>query len=685
MLRRDSISEKLEPIIAAQVGTKNNLDALVSGIEACMHDVWEELDERQTMIEDLYFKQEDGREQRVKALQEEVNGLEVDLAEQDRLYVRSEQELRRREATIDRLQLDMASMALDKEQYLADSQQLERLLKEHAELKDDSDNKASLLSELQNKLQETTEKLVSEEQRHQKHYDELQRRMEQQVAEAEATQALAVEAAQQETMLKMNEMKANNDMQLTQAKDQCTALKKGLDEAKERMTAIEAECSKTADRATDLEKQLQSSRAELAEGIEQFNLKDAEQQTAKEQQSKLVQDLQTKLAHAEVSFKTLCSNTKSYDEAARTILRSMKDWTENYASIKSMFRDMRKDGKKDDILKGIDSKLKPLVELQLLQTAVSQYCETHKEATQLLSGRLTTNKTATRVLSSFESLNTVADSVLDRMRRVIVKSPASNASSPQPPSVQIEQERRRVGEQPKSILKMVPQAFEDDEEDTRGEEEALRELLSNTSLNRGPYNRPVVGRKSQTGLSVTRLSQENPSISSGTDSALRQGAGTAPSTKRKQSFEYDLGSTEARSTKKKMLTSSVPGFSSPPEHAQTRADLGSNPDAPRKARWRGMINDEQPSSPIPSQSSQEQAQSHGTVFRSHGRSGRSTTTRSRPSRHESNDPLSAFYGVNQTTGMARAKKEDSQESLMHSQDLGDDGDISFSSRYFFGS
>ncbi|KAJ4418071.1 hypothetical protein N0V82_005825 [Gnomoniopsis sp. IMI 355080] len=644
------VFEKLEPMIAAQVQTKTSLDALVSGVEACMNDIWEELNERQTMLENLYLKQEAQREQRVNLLQQEIEGLEEELAQQNQLFFRSEQDLRLREATINKMQLDMASLAQEKEQHLAVSKHIDRLREEHARLMEESATKASLVSELQSKLQESAAKLASEEQKHQEQNDEVQRVMEQQVAEARAAQVQAVEAAQQDVMLRMNEVKTDIEARLDQALHRRTELQTELDEAKEKMTAIEAERSKTSEKAITLENKLQLSRAEVAKGIEQLSLKDAEQQAAKEQQSKLVQDLQTKLASAEGRFNTLCSNTKSYDKAAQTILRSMKDWTQNYATIRSMFRDLRKNRDKDGILIDIDMKLKPLVELQLLQTAVSQYCQSQKEAAQMLSEDPITNNTATRMLPAFDSLNKAAGNLLEGMRRVTVMSPASNVSSPQPPSVQIEQERRRMREQPKSILKLVPRAQQDIEEDAR------RELLSNTSMNRGPYNRPVAGRS---------------------DGTLYRGAGTAPGTKRRQSFEQqEAGRPEGKSVKRETPINPLSGFSSPPERAMTAQGFDSIPHAPREAGWGGMGNKEQLSSPAPSQSSQEQSQSQATATGSHINSGSisigsSIKVRNRPIRRSSNDPLHMFFTHPHSADVPRAK-EGSQESLTHSQDVGED-------------
>ncbi|KAJ4393696.1 hypothetical protein N0V93_002911 [Gnomoniopsis smithogilvyi] len=676
-----SISEKLEPINAAQVHAKTSLDALTSGVEACMNDVWEELDERQTMLETLYLKQEAGREERVGALQRDMKELEKDLAHQDQLLLQSEQDLQQREATIAKLQLDIADLAKNKEQTLAELNQMDQLREDYAKMTEEAACRASLASDLENKLQETTTQLVREEQDHQKHIEELQRLMEQQVADAIAAQVEAVEAAQQDAMVKMNETKAGIDARLAQALKERATLQNELDEAKLKMIEMEAESSRISGTATDLKKELQSSRAEVAKGKQTANLKDAEQQTAIDQQLKLIHELRTKLANAEGSFNTLCNNTKSYDRAAQTILRSMQDWTKNYATIIANFRDLKKNVNKDAILKDINSKLRPLVELQLLQTAVSEYCQTQKEAAQLLSEDSATAKTATSVLPSLGSVSMAAGRLVDRMRRVTVMSPASNASSPQPPSVRIEQERRRIEEQPKSILKLVPQIQHDGEDDARREEDARRELLSNTSINRGLYNRPVAGRKSQTGQLVASLSQRTPSTLSGSDGAVARGAGNAPGIKRKQSSEQEPGTAEGRSVKRKALANSMVGFSSPPEYAKNQPDLDPVPCAPRKAGWKDMVEEEQPSSPPPSQSSQEQSQRQSAIIRSQKKNGGSILTRGRP--FKGNDPLSMFFEHPYKDGGIREKAE-SQESFMHSQDIGNERDFRNSSRFSFG-
>lgn len=659
LLRRIRISEKLEPILAAQLQSKNSLNSLCSGVEACMDEIWIELEDRQTMLEEYCIKQDADREEHVELLNQEIEEVQRDLGQQNEMFLQSEQDVREREATIEKLQLDIAGLAQAKDQHVAKSKQLDRLREECARVKDDSTVKASLISELQSKLQESTSKLAMEEQKHQEHSNELRELMEQRVSEAKAAQIQAVEAAQHDAMLRMNEIKADINAQLTQALEQRTALQKEVDGAKQKIITIEADSSRISEKATHLEAELEQSRAEVVNGRETV-LNSAELQAAKEQQVKLVQDLQSQLAIAEGRFHKLATNARSYDKAAQMVLLSLRQWTQNHAAIQSMARELREDRNKKGIPNAIDPRFKPLVELHLLQAAVAQYCQTQKEAAQMLPGD------STAPSSTIGSMEWAAEKVLERMRRVTVMSPANNAPSPQPPSVQIEQERRRMGEQPKSILKFVAQA-------QRGsEEEFHRELLSNATMNRGPYNRLVAGRKPRTELSAGFLSQR---LDSGSDSVPEQQVGTArdagETTKRKQDDQKEPDHKRVKSLKREQSTYSTSLFSCPPEHVEGGPSSGNTAlRTIRNAGRTGMVNSEQPNSAASSQSSQEQPQSQANTTRPAFRTGHVFNTRSRPSQSSSHDPLALFYQRRRST---RANEE-SQESLTHSQDLDDRDD-----------
>lgn len=645
-----------------------------------MNDILEDLDERQTVIERLYLTKEHERENRVQLLQEEVEGLGKDLDQQNQLVFRSHQELRQRQESIDKLHIDMANLEQENERYLANSEQIERLRNEYEEVEGESTSKTSLISELQSKLQEATVQLAVEKQKHQEEHARFQGLMQKQVAEAKAAHIQAVEAAQQDAMLKLNEVKADIDERLTQALDERTALRQQLDEAKKNMLSIEAERSRASDKAINLEKELHASRAEMVKGIEQATLNDAKQQAAKEQQTKLIQELQTKLSMAEGSFDKLRHTTKSYDEAAQAILSSMKVWTASYANIRSAFRDLQQSKDQNGILKGIDSKFKPLVELQLLQVAVSRYCQAQKEAAHLLSGDSAAAKTVTSTVPVMESLSLAAGNVLDRMRRVTVMSPASNASSPQPPSVQIEQERRRLVEPARSILKLIPNTRRDIADDTRPGEDADEQLNNNTSINRGPYNRLVAGSNSQAGLPLTRLSHRPPSNHSGNNSVSARN-GATPGAKRKQNSGEEPQHKDSRTVKRFASAVSMLASSSPPESSHNRTRLNPGSHASRKASLRGMVNLEQPGSLNASQSSQEQSQSQSAVLNTRTEFENLDITHGRPSQRNSNDALSLFSAQPHPVSSFRAKGE-SQDSLTHSQDV-TDRDFSIPSRYSF--
>lgn len=653
-----------------------------------MNDIWDDLDERQTAIEDdyilyeeAYLRQEHEHEQRVRLLHEEVRVLENDLAKQNQLVLRSQQELQQRQASIDKLHSDIENLAQDKEKHLDDSEQLERLRNEFEDLKNESTTKASMVAELQTELQHAVVQLATEKQKHNEDNDNFQRLMEQQVTKAGAAHIQAVKVAQQDIMLKMNEAKANINEQLTQALDQRSALQHQLDEAKQKMSLIEAESSRATEKATNLEKELHASQAEVAKGIVEASLKNAKQQAAKEQQMKLIQELQTKLSTVEGSFAKLRRTTQSYDEAVQSILSGMKEWTASNANIRSMFRDLQQKKDQNEVLKGIDRKFKPLVELQLLQTAVSQYCQAQKGTAHLLSEDPDSDKTVTSALPVTESLNMAAGRVLDRMRRVTVLSPASNASSPQAPSVQIEQKRRRLVEPTRSILKLVTQNQPDSVGDVLLEEDAHEELRSNTSMNRGPYNRLVAGSKSRAVLPVPRPSQRTPSSRSG-NKCVSDRFQTAPGAKRKQNLEDGSDDEDSRSMKRKTSTISMFALSSPAENANGKARPKSVSRALDKASLREAVDLEQSKSSGASQSSQEQSQSQSAILNTRIKFRDLDITGIRSSQRSSNDPSLLFTAHPHPTRSIRTNEE-SQESLVHSQDLVNDGTFSISSRYSF--
>lgn len=651
-----------------------------------MNDLWDDLDERQTVIEDVclrheevYLREEHEHQQRLQLLNEEIWELENDLAQQNRLVFRSQQELQQRQASIDKLHSDIENMRQDKEKHTADSEQLLRLRKEFEVLKNESTTKASMVAELQSELQHAAVQLATEKQNHNDDKENFQKLMEQQVAEARASHIQAVTVAQQDIMLKMNEAKADVNERLTQALDQCSALQHQLDEAKQKMSLIEAEGSRASEKASNLEKELHASRAEVAKSIEEASLEHAKQQTAKEQQMKLIQELQTKLSTAEVSFAKLRRTTQSYDETAQSILSGMKEWTATYANIRSTFRDLQQRKDQDGILKGIDSKFKPLVELQLLQMAVSRHCQAQKETAHLLSGQPAAEVPST--LPVMEPLNMAAGRVLDRMRRVTVMSPASNASSPQPPSVQIEQERRRMVEPVRSILKLVTHNQRDSIGDARPEEDALEDLRSSASMNRGPYNRLVAGSKSRAILSVPRMSQRRASSRS-VDKCVSDLSVTAPGAKRKQNLEDESGHEDSKSVKRKTFTIPTLGCSSLSENANEGARLNPTPRAPRLASLRDTVDIEQSKSSDASQSSQEQSQSQSAILNTRVKFGDSNIAGGKSSQRSINEP-SFLFTAHPHSARSTRTEEESQESLMHSQDLVSDGDFSISSRYSF--
>ncbi|CAN8098452.1 unnamed protein product [Discula destructiva] len=609
--------------------TKASLIALTSEIARSVDDLYDELEDRQGVIEEYCNQQLSDREASIDILQNHVEQIGAELAHQNELLFDSEETLRARETTVDTLMLEIEALTQAQEQNAAHSEHLEQLRTECTKLKDDSIAQNALVSELRMKLQESTMQLTMEEQKHQQHIEELNKVLEQQVDEAKAVQAQAVETAQQQAMHNMNTFKADIERQLNSTLKERTTLQVELAAAHSKITQIEIEGSKMSEKINSMDMELQSSRADAAKDREQARLQNMEQHAAKEQQLKLVEDLKSQLGKTEARFKKLVENAKSYDRAAQVVVLNLKQWTHNYSTIKIMADDLRKSSKMNEVLKHFDVRFKPLVEMQLLHTAVSQYCHSQKEAAQLLSGRAVTQK----ISQELPALETATGDVVARIPRVIVRSPASIAASPQPPSVQIEQERRRLREQPKSILKATSYVRK-----SRGEQFASEAPSSYTSMNRGPYNRLIAG------------------TSNGPTAAI----GVVEPQKRKQDFGQDPESKRTNGHR----TNSGFGFTSPPKQV-ARSDIKNVPRAPRETGGfrlggvlKGVVNGVRHSSPVGLFKSWED-EPHDNVNMAY--------RRKRASANKDDGALSMFLSRRSDAAAARAN-EKSHQTHAHSQD-----------------
>lgn len=366
---------------------------------------------------------------------------------------------------------------------------------------------------------------------------------------------------------------------------------------------------------------------------------DAAKRRAIDQQSTLINDLQAQLVKAKERFNNLSQNAVEYDKAAQHILESLKQWARRVDAIKELTDDFSK--KQDS--NAIDPRFAPLVELDLLQRAVIQYCETQRKAAMMLSdGNLNGPSQAVRRLSALGN-------ILDHTRRVMVQSPSWNVPSPKPPSIEIEQERRRAAEPPKSIMKPPQQHIEDppnefDTSNFRNESRGTQQPA--IAFTRGPYNRPVAG--SNTRISI---SEEDRSML-GKDKKRKEPAGTEVAAPKKK----------ARPTLKRDES-----ILSTPRVSQAVVDhevaIQEAPGAPRKAENAGMTcKEDESNSPVrSSQGSQDGSQLNGRS----SLKGQLTPRIGQKPPTGSQDPLLLFYA---RRGSTRAN-DDSQTSTARSQDV----------------
>lgn len=259
-------------------------------------------------------------------------------------------------------------------------------------------------------------------------------------------------------------------------------------------------------------------------------------------------------------------------------------------------------------------------------------------------------------------VETAGGSVSARIPRVIIRSPGNSAASPKPPSVQIEQERRRIGEQPKSILK--PTAYTQSRD-----EDISSELANNTWMNRAPYNRLVEGTSAK------------PSVS----------AGAVETRKRKQNFGQESNQKRA----KEATEGSSSAFFSPPGH-DGRSGSRPVPQAPRKpgssqSLIDGIVSPERLSSPSrASQSSQDEPRNGRLLSKPRRQTVKGVETdaltifmrrqheiRTEAAQATQNIQAQTKQGSqnSQNTGHSypsqqRPRAEESQESHTHSQDFG---------------
>lgn len=684
-----SILEKLKPILDSQLETKTDLDHLSAGFEEYVDQLWAALENRQVVLEESIEQRQAESEQKIIILQSELEMTQQECVKQKQLVDTLEAAISERESEIEGLIDEVAELENSQVDSLAQSELLRRVQDEHAKLSEEATAKAVSISELEAKLEETKLALAAEGKKHQTDTNEFRKLLEQRLAEAQTSQAHAVEAAQRSDMLRMNEMKADIEKRLAQALEERAALQNDLEVAKQQIATLGDDGSRSSEKIHHLEQELEKSRFEAVKSKEEMSQKETEQQNVREQQSKLVGDLQSQLASAEQKYNKLVENAKSYDKAAHTVWQSLTQWTSDYAAIQEVHAklDQTKDADPDHI----NPKFKPLVQIQLLHKAIARYCRTQKAAAEMLSAETLGGSADcnTEIQSTSQSCPPTSEALITAsqsstggmmahlLRRVVVKSPASNAPSPTPPSVRFEQNRRRKADPPKPILKLAPDTQVYEAEDQAPPQEPPGRWLyrhgrpvdpASSNLNRGSYNRIVAGSQPPLVLPAIKNGLCRNTLSN--DGVTEQESMTERR-KRKElpDQEAEASRKRARPTTKRQRETIANPQSSPPEpDGKSASDVEHVPRAPRKAGFR-LVTDETPTSPI--RSSQLSRNTHQYRTATGTRAGRLSSDARMPSSKrmsslDSNkDPLSLFFQFRHST----RGNEDSQDSLTLSQDV----------------
>lgn len=619
-----SILGKLEPLLESQLETKAGLDSLSEGLEEYVNEVWAALEDRQAVLEERVEQRQAENEQKTDFLRRELETSEQDRVQQDDFIQGLEQTIEDCQSEIEVLCREVAELEQGQADSLVQAEHLEQIQEEHAKLKEEVTAKTARVSELQASLEKSKSALEMKDKDHRKTTEEIRRVLERRLAEAQSSQIQAVEAAQQNAMVRMNEIKIDLEKRFSQVLEERAVLQKELEAAKQQIMATRDDGSKTSEKIHSLEQELEMSKTETIRIREDVNQRDAEQQIATEQQARLVEDLQSQIESTGKKYNNLVENARSYDVAAHKVLQSLKQWTRDYSAIQELSTELSKTEDRD--VDHIDPRFQPLMQIQLLQKAVAEYCRTQTEAVEMLSGGMSTSddafKTAAQATTRRRSATsgcqeTMSQSslggLLNHLRRVVVRSPADCAPSPTPPSVQNEKERRRAANPLRSIMKpvshsqsqelvndapsqgqltrMVPIRNKSRDRHHRGR------LLESPSVNlkRGPYNRLVAGSQALFNLPVAEKEVGRAS----SDGVMTQEATTEEVKNRKRRLEEPEASRKkAKLTFKKCESSLTTPHSSPPEPvANSGSSVEHAPPAPRKTGYRLNV-DEQPSSPV---------------------------------------------------------------------------------------
>lgn len=692
--------------------------------------LWAAIQEREELLNEFVRERREESTELAAMLQHDLQTKEEELVEQSQYLQDMEETLAQRQDVIDGLRDEIADLERDQAKSMEQSDRLEQLRAKHEQLEGEARAKAALVVELQTKLHETKSAATSQTDEYKKKTESLQQRMNEEVARAQAAQAQAVEKAQRETLQEVNKIRTEFENRLHHARGEGAMLQNELETAKARVLALETDSNGHGQEMARLKTELETAKSKDAGTREEAEKKAEAHRVALEKQSELVNDLEKNLTTWKQNFGNLASNAKAYDKAAFVILGDLKKWTQQNPAIQELASEMSKSQDKGRRQR-LDSQFKALVEMEILQRAVMDYCQEQAKVVDALAkpsqghndaAESLTHATADLSLAAHRAGNStrLAEALLNR--RVTLRSPAQMSPHPRPPSVNTEQTRRRTASPPKSIMKAVlydisssisPPSIaqqqaaqeEEDEEDEEMQQRTIghrrsvgRQVLSEelksrprapfrgslmhggTMLNRGPYNRPVARSNKRADVPVDATGADSSQIPTSAVGDLREDdTCTLPVDGRKRQEASGQDQNVANKRAKRAPTTKEATFT--PRLSPSRGSAEDDPTAPRKRNLRSS--NVQLASPMRtsqlSQAAHRSQNAAGLPSKVQGNGLRSSRRLS--SQSDSQDPQSLFYQHLQS----EPGNEESQESMAFSQDTLGNSQVSLAMpRRFYG-
>ncbi|ROW08475.1 hypothetical protein VMCG_03028 [Cytospora schulzeri] len=502
----------LDRVLGSQAEAQASVQKLSDSIEDYMEDFWSKLEDREDVLTELLEQIKADNEELEINLQlkdEECGALFERLSQMEAMILEREKEL-------GALKEEISEVEQAHAEGVAEITHAQSIRVEYEKLKGDLAEKATFASELQSRLHESESALTTQRQEHAKGTEQLQRLLQQREAEAQAAQKAAVELARKEVMIDMIEAKESIQTLLNKAEEERAALQEELNTARRKISDMEEEDRRSSTTMSSLRSELQAAQSNAVSLRDEASQNETQHQRLMKQHTALITDLEAKLADKDKSIADLSNDAQTYNKQAREVLSILKQWARENQDIKDLAYEIQQ--AEQGHIDSMDPKFRPLVQIDILNRAIFQYCQAQKEPAPSAVG------------SQRDTPSTVPGRLLDRIRRVTLRSPFGDASTPRPPSVQSEQTRRRSAGPPKSIMKVPTQSNSLVAEDEKAKQGNLaQEELSGRSVFTGKgYGRCVDAKNGRQVEEVVREPEPPSRGSLGTRSYGRSAAAVKP-------------------------------------------------------------------------------------------------------------------------------------------------------------